>query len=254
MAVFDNAAIREIIGDVLRLPDNGPATLNVQPAKGPRGQGHFDAESPAGTVRGRLMPRAPIAQIDSSYVSPEFRGQGKGMELYQLVLNMAKEKGLYLTSDRTVSDDAAKVYQGLANRGEQVYSGANNRLDYSDDPDYIPDPTGNNASNVYNQNSAGGPVFAVVPQGNPGNLRDLLSGYMGVGNSPENQRLLDYIVSTYSELKANNGTAVPQSVEEIDNDPDFEQTIAIVLGILGSAGAGAASQNPMTQDIMETIG
>lgn len=249
MATFDTTLIREILGDVLRLPDEGPPRITHSspgPEPGrralPPAFEYFDAESPHATVRGRISTSQPIASVDSAIVAPPYAGQGKGMELYQMVLDMAKERGLYLTSDRMVSDDAKKVYQRLANQGETVYDGGDVRqvFDNDDRPGYT--------SEVYNKNSAGGPTFAVIPQGNPGNLRDLLARYTGA-TKPE---VLDFMESTYTQLKAASGGKPASSPEELAQDADWQQVLSILGGVVGTGGAVALSEE--SSGIMDTIG
>ena len=69
----------------------------------------------------KAIPRGgETLQVVNSGVTESARGTGKGTELYAAAARQADDMGLRLTSDTSVSEDAARVWEGLAKRGDEI--------------------------------------------------------------------------------------------------------------------------------------
>ncbi|KKL05909.1 hypothetical protein LCGC14_2601320, partial [marine sediment metagenome] len=75
-----------------------------------------------GVEAGRLelMDRGERLQVIDSSVSDEFLNAGNGKKLYDEAANMADTQGKTLVSDTTVSDSAARVWDSMKRRGDDV--------------------------------------------------------------------------------------------------------------------------------------
>lgn len=106
--------------------DSGDLTFNVET----HDWGDTDAEmfvevynkdgDTVGGISADVHPEDGVIQISISKLDDEFRGQGYGMQMYDKLLEAAREKGYHLASDRTVSAAASKVYEALERRGYEV--------------------------------------------------------------------------------------------------------------------------------------
>lgn len=84
-----------------------------------RGNGDLSIVSPSkDLVTLRETPEA--IEIGASSVGQENRGRGIAVAMYERAIEYASEKGLPLRSDRTVSNDAMRVYEALERRGYRV--------------------------------------------------------------------------------------------------------------------------------------
>lgn len=60
-------------------------------------------------------------QVNNSAVDPTFQNQGKGKQLYDEAVKIADNEGLELVSDNSVSSSAARVWESMARRGDDIY-------------------------------------------------------------------------------------------------------------------------------------
>ena len=65
-------------------------------------------------------------QIINVAVEPELRGTGAGRELYESMAKQADERGLRLTSDTSVSESAAAVWERMARDGHEIIDNRQN--------------------------------------------------------------------------------------------------------------------------------
>lgn len=99
------------VAGVLRLADE--PLVNILDS----GQ-YLKATTEAGSVGGALKPDG--LHINFAEVADEFKGQGKGVELYTALIDEAHARGLRVFSDSTVETPAARVYEALARRGYEL--------------------------------------------------------------------------------------------------------------------------------------
>ena len=85
----------------------GEPTITI---KDPQGRGQI----------GAWLKDMHTLQIGHSRVKAEHRGKGLGVRLYTRLFNLAKERGLNLISDDTISAEGAKVYESLKRRGFKI--------------------------------------------------------------------------------------------------------------------------------------
>lgn len=224
-----------------------------------KGMGDFTInhlDDPMAEIQGRLDPRGAIAKIDQSFVSPTMRGQGIGRDMYMRAVQLAKDTNRYLTSDRTVSDKAKNVYQGMANEGLEVYRG-DDVTQYEDmsrfhnDPQYQGTIAADMESYNNNLNSMGGPVFAVVPPGmQGGGLEDMLHEYMRIPRDEAGKQNVLLVATTYQRMKAEAKEEIPSDPEGILNDPVLKAVVAAVMGGGMAAGAASSSGDPEMAELL----
>jgi GNAT superfamily N-acetyltransferase len=68
-----------------------------------------------------------VLQVKRIDVAPEARGKGEGMAMLIKAVDEAKQRGLKLESDVSVSPDAEKLYEGLKRRGYNVVQNPSER-------------------------------------------------------------------------------------------------------------------------------
>lgn len=107
----------------------------------------FYLTSEVGEIYGRVPPDRAYVKIDRSGVKDEAKGTGHGIALYVQAVEYAFKMGRPLVSDRTVSDDAARIYEALARRGYTVWKNLEGER------------SGKNYS------TGGGPAYAVTKAG-----------------------------------------------------------------------------------------
>lgn len=79
----------------------------------------FDPAHPAnGDIT--TIDRGKTRQILLSFVPEEFKGQGRGIAMYEALANQTLAEGKTLSSDTKVSTEAARMYDALERRGFKV--------------------------------------------------------------------------------------------------------------------------------------
>lgn len=73
-----------------------------------------------GGITGEIYPETREVRIAMSELDPEFQGQGIGAAMYDQVMDVAERKGFDLTSDRSVSPAAQKMYERFGRKGYDV--------------------------------------------------------------------------------------------------------------------------------------
>lgn len=67
------------------------------------------------------LSQADTWRINDAYIPEELRGQGRGVELYEALIERARASGArVLSSDSSVSDSAQRVWQSLIRRGHPI--------------------------------------------------------------------------------------------------------------------------------------
>lgn len=84
----------------------------------PGGANAISVRTPAGEVLG--ISQGDTIRIGSANVDPQFQGSGRGLDLYRKLIDEAKKRGQTVTSDGSVSPEAAQVYSALERRGYTV--------------------------------------------------------------------------------------------------------------------------------------
>jgi hypothetical protein len=84
----------------------------------PGGAQAISVRTPAGEVLG--IAQGDTIRIGSATVDPQFQGAGRGLDLYRKLIDEARKRGQTVTSDGSVSPEAARVYDALERRGYTV--------------------------------------------------------------------------------------------------------------------------------------
>ena len=106
----------------MSIKDVGKSNINVSLNEA---SNFLSAKSEFGQVGGTIRPPdrfsdKPYLQINYAEVEKASRGQGKGKELYQSLIDEAQARGLRVFSDSTVEKPAVNVYKSLEKGGYKL--------------------------------------------------------------------------------------------------------------------------------------
>ena len=104
--------------DNLQVDVEGKSTLILARRQAREGAEEGLGADEAGKLE--LMERGDNLQIINARVEAESLGQGNGIKLYDEAARLADEQGKTLVSDTSVSEDAARVWESMARRGDDI--------------------------------------------------------------------------------------------------------------------------------------
>lgn len=189
-----------------------------------------------GKIELQARPGQGRLQVVNSALDPDLQGQGFGKQMYDDAAKMADERGLELVSDNSVSGAAARVWESMAKRGDDIIDMRKT------DPDNIDVQVREDGTKQY-WSKNGEPIFQRKPKGDfdaTQAARDTVEGtkVKETLHDVAARRLKASLKADPAKLRAVKGALESGNLSEATDLIDFNSEAVDWEGLLAQMGTG----------------